>query len=80
MSLANMSLSMSLGRDERIWKMENEIMSGRALTVSACARAVEVSQSTIRSYLKEANMAIYDDENKDMTKIYNKDTKVFYPF
>ena len=80
MSLANMSLSMSLGRDERIWKMENEIMSGRALTVSACAKAIGVSQNTIRSYLKEANMAIYDDENKDMTKIYNKDTKVFYPF
>lgn len=80
MSLANMSLSMSLGRDERIWKMEEEIRQGKTLTVSACALSAGVAQSTIRSYLKEANISIYDDETKEMTKTYNEDTEIVYPF
>lgn len=80
MSISNMSLSMSLKKDERKYKIEEGIRSGKLRTVSSCAREAEVTQNTIRKYLKEMNISIYDDEKKEMTKSYNSETKIVYPF
>ena len=80
MKLSNMSLSMSIGKDERKFRLEQEIRAGKTLTVSSCARSMELSKNTIRTYLKEMNIAIYDDEVKEMTKVYNDDTELIYPF
>lgn len=80
MSISNMSLSMSLAKDERKYKLEEEIRQGKTLTVSACAVSIGLTQNTIRNYLKEINVSIYDDEKKEMSKVYNDETKIVYPF
>ena len=80
MSIKNMAFGMALGKDERKWQLGEEIRQRKTLTVSSCARSIGVSQSTIRTYLKEINMAIYDDETKELTKVYNKETQIVYPF
>ena len=79
-NISNMSLGMSLGKDDRKFLMEQEIVAGKTLTVSSCARSLGLSKNTIRTYLKEINYSIYDDETKEMTKAYKADTVVIYPF
>ena len=79
-ALKNMSLAMSMGKDERKFRLEQEIRARRALTVSSCARIMELSKNTIRTYLKEMNISIYDDENKEMTKVNGDNSETIYPF
>lgn len=80
MSIKNMSLSMSMDKDERKFRMRNEIKTGKTLTVKSCEKSMLLSRGTILQYLKELNMSIYDTEKKEMTRTFNDDTEVIYPF
>lgn len=80
MSVSNMSLSMSIERDERKFRMRSEIKSGKTLTVQSCQSSLGLSKGTILTYLKELNMSICDGETKEMTKVFNDETEVIYPF
>lgn len=80
MPIKNMSLSMSMDKDERMFKMRNDIKIGKTLTVRSCEKSMLLSRWTILQYLKELNMSIYGTEKKDMTKKFNDETKVICPF
>lgn len=80
MSVKHMALSMSIDRDERKFRMANEIRTGETRTVRSCERSLMLSRGTILTYLKELNMSIYDTEKKEMTKVYNDETEVIHPF
>lgn len=67
-STANMSLAMSLGRDERIFKMVVEYDKGNLFTLSAVAKYFDISYATAKSYAKEAGIMIYDDHAKKYTE------------
>lgn len=80
MTIKNMSLSMSMDKDERMFRMRNEIKTGKTLTVRSCEKSMSLSRGTILQYLKELNMSIYDTEKKEMTKEFDENTEVVYPF
>lgn len=71
---------MSMGKDDRKFRMRNEILTGKTLTVQSCQSSLVLSKGTILQYLKEMNMSIYDPDTEEMTPIFNDETEVIYPF
>lgn len=77
--LGRMGTESSIQKDERKFKLKALIDQKKALTVSACAKQMNLSKSTIRTYLKEMKLAIFDDEKNDLTK-HDEDFEVILPF
>ena len=69
----------SLKKDERKFKLKTLIKQKKVLTVTACAKEMNLSKNTIRTYLTEMKMAIYDDEKNDLTK-HDDTYTIIYPF
>ena len=65
--ISNMSLAMSLGKDERIFKMVTEYDKGNVLTISSIAQLLDVTYATAKKYAKEAGIKIYDDKLQKYT-------------
>ena len=65
--LSNMSLAMSLGKDERIFKMLTEYDKGNLITISSISQLLNVSYPTAKKYAKEADIKIYDDKLQKYT-------------
>lgn len=75
-----MSLEMSMGKDERKFRMRVLLDKGECFTVTACSKSIGVSRETVLKYLKEMNVAVFDDKKGELTKVYNDDTKIYTPF
>ena len=65
--LSNMALSMSMGKDERIFKMIVEYDKGNLVSISSVANLLNVSYATAKKYGKEAGIKLYDDKSKIYT-------------
>lgn len=65
--MSNMSLAMSLGKDERIFKMTVAYDKGEVISISSVAKLLDVSYATAKKYGKEANIKLFDDKSKKYT-------------
>lgn len=61
-SLHQMGFAAALGKDERKFALQTLIEQGRVRTVSSGANTLGVSVPTIRKYLRELKLSIWDDE------------------
>lgn len=77
--LESMGLSSSIAKDERMFKLKQLILQKKVFTVSACAKKMQLSRSTILKYLKEMNIAIYDDVKDDLTE-HDDTTQIILPW
>lgn len=74
--ISNMSLSASLGKDERIFKMIVLFDKGELFTISSIAEKMNVSYATAKKYAKEANIKVFDNVSKKYTDGRLPDTVV----
>lgn len=65
---ANMSLAMSMGKDERIYKMTVAYDKGELMTIMAIADYLDVSYATAKKYVSEAGIKVFDNKLKKYTE------------
>lgn len=75
-SLRNMGMASALGRDERMFQLRVAIERKEVQTVQASAKRMNVTDATIRGYLRDMNIGIYDAKKDDYLR-FNDDTKIY---
>lgn len=65
--LSNMSLAMSMGKDERIFRMLVEYDKGNLMTIESVAQFLNVSYPTAKKYVTESKIKIFDNKLKKYT-------------
>lgn len=74
-SLRNMGFSSALDKDERVFRLVSALRKKEIQTVQAAASHMVLSENTIRSYLKEANIGVYDAKIGDYLR-FNESTEI----
>lgn len=74
-SLRNMGFASALDKDERKFKLISAIRKKEIQTIQASASYMGLSESTIRNYLREENVGVYDAKIKDYLR-FNEDTEI----
>lgn len=69
------SLSSSMGKDERKFKLNSLINDGKCKTLESASKLIGVSEKTIITYLKEMNIQMYDASKEKFVGSNKKDAK-----
>lgn len=67
-------LESSLGKDERKFRLKVEIEKGNLRTVQSCSHFMNLSDNTIKKYLKELNISLVDANKLDYLDFKQSDT------
>lgn len=75
-SLRQMGFSSAMDKDERKFRLLSAIRKKEVQTVQASATYMSLSENTIRNYLREMNIGIYDAKIDNYTR-WNEDTEIY---